>query len=318
MYNLVSVIIATYNRSHYLPEAIESVLNQTYKDFEIIVVDDGSTDETRTVVKRYGKRVGYIYQENAGVLSARNTGIKNSKGVFLAFLDDDDLWLERMLERTVETLEKSGEDVGVAYVDCRYFKESERNKLINKGMRHYSGDVFDELLKANFMPINTVLIKKECIDKVGGFDETIEGYEDWDLLLRIAFAGFKFEFIDERLSFIRVHDTHMSSRLLMMKRNSLKVIEKLGSMPGKSLKQGYWIKKTLAKRHLSLGWYLTLNGHRDEGREEIRRAVPRGVKQILQKWIAILLTSIHNTVLLQKINTFIEFMFGQRNPYRSK
>ncbi len=318
MDNLVSVIIPTYNRSHYLPEAIESVLNQTYKDFEIIVVDDGSTDDTRDAAKKYKEKVRYIYQKNSGLPSALNTGIESSKGAYIAFLDDDDIWKESMLQRTVETLEKTREDVGATYVDCRYFKDSDKNKLIDKEMKHYSGDIFEKLLQNNFIPVNTVLVKRVCIEKVGCFDETLPGYRDWDLLLRIAFAGFKFEFIDEPLALIRVHDANMSSQLLRLKRGALKVIEKFENMHGKSLKKDYLIKRTLAKRHLSLGWYLTLHGYRDEGREEIRMAVPMEAKQILQKWIAILLTSIHNVVLLQKINTFIEFMFGQKNPYRNR
>ncbi len=318
MNNLVSVIIPTYNRSNYLPEAIESVLNQTYRNFEIIVVDDGSTDCTRDVVKRYEEKVRYVYQKNSGLPSALNTGIKNSKGRYLAFLDDDDLWKDEMLKRTVEMMENAGKEVGVVYVDYRYFRDSDRNKLINKGMKMYSGDVFEKLLQNNFIPVNTVLIKKECIEKVGCFDEALPAYRDWELLLRIAFAGFKFKFINEPLALIRVHNTNMSSQLLRMKKGGVKTVEKFESMVANDSPKKYVIKKALAKRHLSLGWYLTLHGYRREGKEEIRNAVPMDAKQVIQKQIAYLLTFIPNTVLLQKINLLIESIFGQRNPYRHK
>jgi glycosyltransferase involved in cell wall biosynthesis len=318
MNNLISVIIPTYNRSHYLREAIESVLNQVYESIEIIVIDDGSTDDTKGVVEKYGERIKYIYQDNAGVTAARNTGTENAKGKFVAFLDDDDIWEANMLQKAIKMLDKAGEEVGVAYVDCRYFRASDRKALFDKGMSQFSGDIFGELLKANFIPINTVLIKKECFDKVKGFDENIEWYEDWDLLLRIALAGYKFEFINEPLAHIRVHDTHRSSNLLMMKECALKVLEKLEKMPGKSSKQERLVKRTLAKRHLALGWYLTLHDRRDEGREEIRRAEPVSVTQAIQKMIAAVLAIIPNTKLLLKINTLIESVFGQRNPYQVK
>jgi len=301
-----------------LPETIESVLQQTYKNREIIVVDDGSTDETRAVVERYGDKVKYIYQENSGGLSARNNGVVNSQGKYIAFLDDDDLWHHTMLEKSVHTLIKAGEDIGVAYVAYNYFRDSDKDRFPAKQIKRFSGNIFEVLLQKSFIPINTVLIKKECIEKVGGFDETLIGYEDWDLFLRISFAGYNFTFINEPLAYIRVHDTHRSSNLLMMKRCSLKAVEKLATMPSQTSLQANLIKRTLAKKHLALGWYLMLNNRRDEGKEEMRNAVPMDRAQRLQKGIAIVLSSIPSAVILKIFNTLVESIFGQRSPYRRK
>ncbi len=108
----VSVIIPTYNRAHFLCEALDSALSQTFKDFEIIIVDDGSTDNTKQVLEKYGSRIYYIYQENKGRAEARNTGIRRAKGEHIAFLDDDDIWLPNKLEKQVFFLD-ARPDIGI-------------------------------------------------------------------------------------------------------------------------------------------------------------------------------------------------------------
>src|SRR4030042_587586 len=110
----VSVIITTYNRVHFVCEAIDSVLNQTFKDFEIIVVDDGSTDNTKEALKRYSKNIFYIYQSNKGRSQARNTGLKVAKGDYIAFLDDDDIWVPHKLEKQVAFMD-SNPNIGLVH-----------------------------------------------------------------------------------------------------------------------------------------------------------------------------------------------------------
>jgi len=302
---LVSIVIRTYNRSAIVAGAIESALSQTYRPLEIIVVDDGSTDGTGAVVQRYGDRVRYIRQAHAGVAPALNSGIRQARGAYVAFLDDDDLWRERMVERTVKSLEAAGDGVGVAYVGSRYFVGNDTDRLFDPGWTGRSGDIFDALIENNFIPINAVLIKKRCLEAVGGCDDGLRGYEDWDLFLRIALAGFAYLYIDDPLALIRLHPAHQSSDTLMMKRDALAVVSKLSRLPGVSSARQPLIRRALARRHLSLGWYLMLQGCREEGARELRAASPVGAAQAANKWGLILLSALFGAPSLQKITGWL-------------
>ncbi len=188
----VSVIIATYNRSHFVCEAIESVLNQTFQDFEIIVIDDGSIDNTKQVLEKYGSHIQYIFQENKGRAEARNTGIKNAKCEYIAFLDDDDIWLPNKLEKQVIFLD-SHPDIELVYTFTevvdeggRLLEEETKNhlKLYKKAMK--IGYTYEGMSRLCVMFLSTVVVRKKCFDKVGIFDSSIPAFEDWDLYLRIA------------------------------------------------------------------------------------------------------------------------------------
>jgi glycosyltransferase involved in cell wall biosynthesis len=310
---LVSVIIRTYNRSRYLQEAIESVLRQTYDNVELIVVDDGSTDETRLVVQRHAGKIRYLYQAHAGVSAALNAGITHATGAYLAFLDDDDLWREQLLERTVPVLEVAGNEVGVAYVGSRYFIGNDTGHLIDPGWTGRSGDLFDALIENNFIPINAVLIRRRCLEAVGGCDPALGGYEDWDLFLRIALAGFAYRYLDDQLALIRLHPAHQRSDTLMMKRDALAVVSKLSRTPGVSPERQRLIRRALARRHLSLGWHLILQDHREEGAKELCAASPVGFVQMAQKQTMLLLASLLGTVSLRRINGVLEAMSKQKS-----
>jgi len=301
----ISVIIRTYNRSRYLKEAIESVLRQTYTNFELIVVDDGSTDGTRTVAEQYGGRIRYVCQAHAGVSAALNTGIAHSTGACLAFLDDDDLWRERMLERAVRALESAGGETGVVYVGSRYFVGNDTTRLIDPGWVGRSGDIFDLLIEENCIPINAVLIRRRCLEAVGGCDAALGGYEDWDLFLRIALAGFYYCHLDDPLALIRVHPAHQSSDTLMMKRDALAVVSKLCGAPAVSPERRRLIRRALARRQLSLGWYLMLQNRREEGARELHAASPVGGAQAAQKRVLILLSSLFGAPSLQRITDWL-------------
>src|SRR3990170_3473675 len=146
----VSVIIPAYNSARFLPEAIESVLAQTYKDYGIIVIDDGSTDNTKETLEPYFDKIKYIYQQNQGAASARNTAIRHSQGEYIAFLDADDVWLPEKLHIQVEYLNNNP---GIAMVYSPSVTISEDGGLTdkkNKNMGLPSGDVFDMLFLRNF------------------------------------------------------------------------------------------------------------------------------------------------------------------------
>lgn len=182
----VSIIIPAYNSARFLPEAIESVLAQTYKDYEIIVVDDGSTDNTKEVLKPYLDKIKYVYQENRGAASARNTGIKHSQGEYIAFLDADDVWLPEKLHIQADYLDNN-QEIAMVYSQSLWMSEDGR-LLTGKKSRHRipSGDVFNILFFKNFIFTPTVMVRKRILGTVGLFNESFVSTEDRDLWLRIA------------------------------------------------------------------------------------------------------------------------------------
>jgi glycosyltransferase involved in cell wall biosynthesis len=177
---LVSVIIPTYNRADFIIEAINSVLNQTYKHFEIIVVDDGSNDNTVQVLAPYQDRITLITQKNGGISVARNTGIAASKGELVAFLDDDDRWLPHKL--AVQAPLFADPKVKLVHTAGHFFDES--NGWENT---QFFGDVdFHDLLGMKIIYVQTVITRRSVLDEVGLFDETLPAAEDVDMWLRIA------------------------------------------------------------------------------------------------------------------------------------
>jgi len=202
---LVSVIIPTYNRSRYVTKAIDSVLAQTYKDYEIIVVDDGSIDDTRQVLASYKDRITYIYQENSGQAAARNTGIRAAHGKWIAFLDSDDIWLPEKLSRQMEILRSSGAKVCYTNVfwNAGEGQSSEENQLQdkdNKGGVKVFDEPFDLLL---FEPTSqcmiTLVVERDLLIRVGCFDERVKYHEDVRLCLRLAFET-SFAYVNETLA----------------------------------------------------------------------------------------------------------------------
>jgi len=197
----VSVIIPTYNRAHLVRRAIRSVLNQTYQDFEVIVVDDCSTDNTAEVLKEFkDNRIKYIrHKVNRGVAAARNTGIKVAEGSYVALLDSDDRWLPSKLEKQMKVFEKAPQEVGVVYTGL--WRISSNRKLYIPSPKvpcKYEGDVYKNLLRVNFVGNSSVVIKKECFKKVGLYDEHLPSVEDRELLLRIS-RYYHFRCVDEPL-----------------------------------------------------------------------------------------------------------------------
>ncbi|OAG28326.1 glycosyltransferase family 2 protein [Thermodesulfatator autotrophicus] len=179
---LVSVIIPTYNRKAFLKEAIESVLAQSFKNFELIVVDDGSTDDTPYLATRY--HIRYVRkQKRQGVSAARNTGIRLAKGSFIAFLDSDDLWLPEKLAKQIVFFKKNPEAVAVQTEEIWI----RRGKRVNPRQRHKkpSGYFFDRALELCLISPSGVMLKREVFDKIGLFDESFPACEDYELWLRL-------------------------------------------------------------------------------------------------------------------------------------
>jgi glycosyltransferase involved in cell wall biosynthesis len=209
----VSVIIGTYNAVKYIEETIRSVLNQIYQDFELIVVDDGSTDKTVDKVKSLLKPPHQIIQKkNGGEASARNEGLCAAKGEYISFLDHDDLFVPDKLEKQVEFLDLN-KDYGMIYGKYAYIlMQNEKNNWKNwdfSSTKGISGDIFIKQLINNNIHIITTMVRKECFEKVGLFDETMNYACDSDMWVRLS-ADYKIGYIDETLAYYRLHDTNVS------------------------------------------------------------------------------------------------------------
>lgn len=212
----VSVIIPTYNRAQLLRKAILSVLEQTCKDFEIIIVDDASTDKTREVVKEFDdKRIRYIYHDkNQGGAAARNTGIKAAKGEYIAFLDSDDEWLPHKLKKQIKILEKY-EDISVVYSNFVVIDGSD--KFINLGFNQNqfpSGYIFRDVLlwKSACGYLQTMLVRKDCFEEIGYFDPEFAMAHDRDMAVRLA-KRYKMYGMSEPLARVRQHNLTQRVRL---------------------------------------------------------------------------------------------------------
>lgn len=207
-----------YNAEKYVADSIRSVLAQEYADWELIVVDDGSTDSTASLVQEFAKldkRIKYIYQENGRLGKARNTGIRNTSGSLIAFLDSDDLWLETKL--AAQTRAMAENDADVVFSNTYVFSGEtigDETRTFDSLVGKFSGpDILDALIQQNQIPVLTVLLKKTVFDRVGLFEEgkAYHGCEDYDLWLKLAEAGCVFYGMPDVLARYRRHDTAMTA-----------------------------------------------------------------------------------------------------------
>jgi len=197
-----SIVIPTYNRAHFLHEALESVWSQSLTSYEVLVIDDGSTDNTEQVLERWRDRIRIFKGQHEGVAAARNTGVVNARGRYIAFLDSDDTWLPHKLERQAALLEAEPE-IGLLYGQMwSYHVDDPSNVRLDPYVVARS---FDELLNGpNSVTTSTVVVRRECFQAVGLFDPSIKASSDYELWLRIA-RQFRVEFINEPLAVYRRH-----------------------------------------------------------------------------------------------------------------
>lgn len=218
----VSVIIPTYNRAAMLKEAIESVLAQTYQDWELIVVDDGSTDETPCLMDTYREadaRIRCLKQHNQGLSSARNAGLRIAQGEFVAFLDDDDLWLPEKLRLQTMCMQEHPE-FGLTYTRF-YLLGGKQERLL---LPRKPGTTFLQLVEANFIPVLTVMVRRTCLEEVGLFNERFRATQDYELWLRIL-RRHPIHFIDKPLACYRKHGSNMTAKLIPMLLEHIEVLK---------------------------------------------------------------------------------------------
>jgi glycosyltransferase involved in cell wall biosynthesis len=207
---LVSAIIPTYNRGYIVHNAIESIFNQTYKNIEVIVVDDGSTDDTQVRLREYGNRIRVVYQSNAGPSAARNRGIEASRGEIIAFLDSDDIWLPTKLERQVSLLDRVPASVPCCLCNgITTTPSGEGWDAFDTGLFYPNSDeglclnITDVLATRFILFCQLVAIRRGALEKVGYFDPSLRFMEDYDLALRLAVEG-PWGFIREPLANMRI------------------------------------------------------------------------------------------------------------------
>jgi glycosyltransferase involved in cell wall biosynthesis len=220
----VSIIIPAYNQSKYLGSAIESALSQTYRKLEVIVVDDGSTDETPEVVGRFSDpRIRYEWQRNHGLSAARNTGIRIARGGYYAFLDSDDEFLPNKLEVLLDAMSGRAE---IGLTAGKAIPIDVHGQVLSQVFDLGIPGNLKELVLKNPLHVGSVLVRRSWIVKVGLFDETLRSYEDWDMWLRLARAGCQMQWVDEPVSLYRFHDAQMTRDGVQMTDANFKVLDK--------------------------------------------------------------------------------------------
>ena len=225
----VSVIVPAYNQSQYLGEAIRSVLAQDYGDFEVVVVDDGSTDDTRAVATGTGDaRVRYVFQDNRGLSAARNTGIREARGSLLSFLDSDDAFLPRKLSLLVAALDERP-DLGLVAGQAVLIDDRGQplDEIFDRGIPEDPS----ELLLGNPLHVGSVLLRREWQERVGLFDESLRSYEDWDLWLRLVRAECPTGWVPQPVSLYRFHGEQMTRLGDQMTTAAFAVLDKVYGDP---------------------------------------------------------------------------------------
>jgi glycosyltransferase involved in cell wall biosynthesis len=222
---LVSVVIPSYNAARFVGDAVRSVLAQNYPNFEVLVIDDGSTDDTRQVMEQFAgdARVRYYYQTNRGESGARNTGIQIARGDFIAYCDADDLWEPRKLEQQMPCFNGRPE-LGVVYTNTVHVDVNNQPVETYQTTR-YNGKIADKLLLQNFVTGATSIIRKKYFDVVGGYDESLRTCQDYDMWLRLS-AVCEFFYLDVVTYRYRQWPGQVSRNELMQFENSIRAREK--------------------------------------------------------------------------------------------
>ncbi len=224
----ISVIIPTYNRAKYLPRAIESVLSQSFKPLEIIIVDDGSIDDTKSVVSRYP--VGYIYQENSGVSSARNGGVKEAKGEWVAFLDSDDEWDRDKLLKQI-AFHRTNPDILFSHTNERWIRDNREIKY-SKRLKKPEGFCFEDNLSACKIAASSVLVHKKIFEDVGYFDESLRVCEDYEFWLRVSLSH-KIGLVKDKLITKYAHNSQLSKTIKFIDLHHIKILQRYLDTPYK-------------------------------------------------------------------------------------
>lgn len=227
---LISVIIPVYDAEKFIGEAIKSVLDQTYEEYEIIVVDDGSTDNSIQIVKALSGEIRVISQDNRGCAAACTMGMKAATGEFIQILGADDILYPTKFEKQMNIFE-THEEVDVVFCDLEKFstdsdniRKYKRRKIVDR-WRSKQNDLLQILLRGNIISAITPIVKKTWYEKVGFYDKRLTNLEDWNAYLRMAQLGAKFYYVDEVLVGVRRHDENKSDNSVTMNKARLMILD---------------------------------------------------------------------------------------------
>ncbi len=264
----ITVIIPTYNRERFLSRTVTSVLNQSFSDFELVVVDDGSTDNTKKIIEGFQKkdsRIKYIWQKNSGgPARPKNEGIKKAKGKYIAFLDSDDEWFPEKLEKQLSLITET-KNVGI--VRCNFWEISNgKKKKINIAKK--TENYFSKILEKCFIrSSSSVMVPSYVIKKIGFFDESFRLADDWDMWIRIL-KRYNFDFVEEPLFNYYVHSQNISGDInsVLSVKDNINIIKKY--------KKYYSINKTAKSSVLRyIGTYYLIRNSRSNAKKYFLRAV---------------------------------------------
>ena len=266
----VSLIIATFNHARFLGAAIDSALAQTLGAVDVIVVDDGSTDDTPSVLARYAGRVRVLRQPNRGLAAARNAGLAAARGTYVAFLDADDVMAPTKLAAQLEMLERSP-TIGWTYCDVLIETVATRTTVtaserFGYGARALDGWLFPELIHGNFIPAIAPMIRRTALDAAGGFDERLTALEDWDMWLRLSLIA-EARYTPAVLVTYRIRPGGMSEDRARMDRNRFCVLDKINRTRPVALESlGDVGRRIIADTHNWLGKEAYASGDWSEAR----------------------------------------------------
>jgi glycosyltransferase involved in cell wall biosynthesis len=292
---LISVIIPTYNRAAFIKRSVNSVVKQSYKNIEIIVVDDGSTDNTENLIKNVrDKRIKYIkHTENKGVSHARNTGIKIARGEYISFLDSDDEIYPKKIETQYKKLHVLPNTYGLIYCGHRIFINS-TNEYVEDFLGQKYDNIKEILLKRCLFAVHAPLIRKMCFEKCGLFDESLVECEDWDMWIRLS-QHYKFTVIPDALVKFYIHEGQKSTHL----KNKIEARENI------LLKH----KKLLEERKLVYSWHLrrigslySLDGNAAAGRRYLLKSIlanPANLGSYLHLILSVLSRNMHQKIIMK-------------------
>jgi len=266
----VSVILPTYNRPFFVAAAIQSVLNQSLQDFELIVVDDASMDSTREIVNQFkDKRIKYIRHEiNKGEAASRNTGILNSTGEYIALLDDDDEWFPDKLKVQVDCLQKRYDDVGCIYCGLIFVHRTD-NRILRQIVPNKKGNIYKEMVSKNVIDSpSSVVIKRQCFEKVGLFDEDLPYFVDYDFFLRVS-KFFSFDYIERPLLIYYVHEGQLSNDVDVIKKGLEALQKKYSQANG----FGISFQKIYSRFYFQMAFLYCERNDFTKGREALKKAM---------------------------------------------
>ena len=271
----VTVVIPVYNGSRYLRESINSVLAQTFQDYEIVCVDDGSTDDSVSLLQEYGQRIRVVRQDNSGQSAARNAGVKLARGEYIAFLDQDDVWYPSKVQNQLAVLDAEPD---VVLVHCNFDRIDERGEMLERGAGMIErtsalGSSMGQLIGEALIFPSAMMIRKEGYERIGGFHHALQGFEDFDLIARLKEQG-RFVMVEERGMAYRMHGSGFTRtggiHVIRSRETFLRRMQTL--YRGDRNKQAI-VKNMLADCYSDWGIHDVRSGHTQEARAKLLQSI---------------------------------------------